>query len=328
MTTTWVRSGMLGSTRVTYISYPYCMGILDIAEKIESEKLSGKIEKMVFRFELPNLWRPARSLVFGSNFQTAAFNQRPPKKLAIYTANCGARLVFRLVKGYSNSPRIPFSSFFLDVTTKNTWIHELSLKANQDFFIPYHLIFGTVFCDDMSFKFWTPTSCFIITRAPSPSTAVDGLNLGPIFQKPTTPGFTFGSAWQPGGLWCFWRHGRGGIHLQYMDGWSLWKGQNHSKYQKCHECLKFFHIKLNKKKWYFETHRYFFRVFSECTNNLLIVPHWWSIPYDLGMVRLDAKSSKSQGWSIFPSLPASKVSLAAAGAQRCAPMNWRRVDGC
>lgn len=115
---------------------------------------------------------------------------------------------------------------------------------------------------------------------------------------------------------------------KYMDGWSLWKGQNHSKYQKCHECLKFFHIKLNKKKWYFETHRYFFRVFSECTNNLLIVPHWWTIPYDLGMVRLDAKSSKSQGWSIFPSLPASKVSLAAAGAQRCAPMNWRRVDGC
>ena len=133
------------------------------------------------------------------------------------------------------------------------------------------------------------------------------------------------------GGWMFWRHGRGGIHLQYMDGWSLWKGQNHSKYQKCHECLVIFCIKLTKKNdtlKLIDTFSYFFGVFSECTNYLVIVPHWSTIPYDLGMVRLDAKSSKSQGWSIFPSLPASKVSLAAAGAQRCAPMNWRRVDGC
>lgn len=320
---------MLGSTRVTYISYPYCMGILDIAEQIESEKLSGKIEKMVFRFELPNLWRPARSLVFGSNFQTAAFNQRPPKKLAIYTANCGARLVFRLVKGYSNSPRIPFSSFFLDVTTKTTCQWTFQKKNNK--ICSYHIIsyLAPFVWWDVMKKFLDTNIMFHNNQGSKPIhgrwRAKPRANLSKTHHPRFHLWICLATRWV--GMFLETWKGRNYI-CKYMDGWSLWKGQNHSKYQKCHECLKFFHIKLNKKKWYFETHRYFFRVFSECTNNLLIVPHWWTIPYDLGMVRLDAKSSKSQGWSIFPSLPASKVSLAAAGAQRCAPMNWRRVDGC
>lgn len=171
---------------------------------------------------------------------------------------------------------------------------------------------------------------FYKNQAPSPSTA-KGLNLGPIFQsKPTTLRFHLWICLATRWVGMFFGDMEG--EYQYIcNTWMDEVSERAKTIQNTRSAVNvwsFFCIKLTKKKWYFETHRYFFCVFSECTNYLVTVPHWWTIPYDLGMVRLDAKSSKSQGWSIFPSLPASKVSLAAAGAQRCAPMNWRRVDGC
>ena len=229
--------------------------------------------------------------VFGSNFQTAAFNQRPPKKLA----NWGARLVFRLVKGYSNSP--PYSFLILS--------HPDSRCYNKKYLDPwtfqkkttrfFHTISSHIwhpFSDEMSWKsFWTPIIMFHNNQAPSPSTAERAkprANLSTNHHPRFHLWICLATRW----VGMFWRHGRGGIHLQYMDGWKSLKGPKPFKIPEVSWMFEVFPHQTQQKDWYFATHRYFFRVFSECTNYLVIVPHWWTIPYDLGMVRLDAKSSK------------------------------------